>query len=362
MGDKADDILQSFNLSEEDLKSYKTLKERFDTHFIQRKNIIFERAKFNCRKQEAGESVDDFITDLHCLARYCNYGNLHEEMIHDRIVVGIHDNNLFQKMQLEPDLTLKKAIELARQSESVKKQQPTVRGQGKEQVAVEAIRKRHGRQQSKNTSFPSTNPAFNHIHACTRCGQLPKHNKRNCPAKDSICHKCHKKGHFKAVCRSTRQVREVLVNEDNQEEFLGVIHSETDSLSSTEAPWTTTLELNGRNIDFKIDTGADVTVISEQEYLFEQDGPLTQTNRVLSGPSQQKLDVCGQFVGNLSNQFQTTQQEVYVIRPSQSTTWTPAIEALQVVKQVEPVILSNNILSFPRAWQIERQLQNTVTQ
>ena len=69
MGDKADDILQLFNLSEEDLKNYKTVKERFDTHFIQRRNI-FERAKFNCRKQEAGESVDDFITDLHCLARY----------------------------------------------------------------------------------------------------------------------------------------------------------------------------------------------------------------------------------------------------------------------------------------------------
>ena len=72
MGDKADDILQSFNLSEEALESYKTVKERFDTHFIQRRNIIFERAKFNSRKQEPGESVDDFITDLHCLARYCN--------------------------------------------------------------------------------------------------------------------------------------------------------------------------------------------------------------------------------------------------------------------------------------------------
>ena len=34
MGDKADDILQSFNLSEDDLKSYKTVKDRFDTHFI----------------------------------------------------------------------------------------------------------------------------------------------------------------------------------------------------------------------------------------------------------------------------------------------------------------------------------------
>ena len=168
-------------------------------------------------------------------------------------------------------------------------------------MAVEAIRKRHGRQLSKNPILPSTNPAFNHNHTCSRCGQLPKPDKKSCPAKDSICHRCHKKGHFKAVCRSKKLVREVLVSDDSQDEFLSVIHSETDSLSSTEAPWTTNLELNGRNIEFKIDTGADDTVISEQEYLSEQDSPLTQTNRVLSGPSQQKLDVCGQILGNLSN-------------------------------------------------------------
>ena len=224
-------------------------------------------------------------------------------MIRDRIVVGIHDNKLSQKMQLEPDLTLKKATDLVRQSESVKKQQPTVRGQNTEQVAVEAIIKRHGRQQSKNPISPSKNPALNHIHSRTRCGQSPKHDKRSCPAKDSICHRCHKKGHFKAVCRSQREVREVLVSDDSQDEFLGVIHSETDSLSSTEAPWTARLELNGRNIEFKIDTGADVTAISEQEYISKQDGSLRQTNQVLSGPSQQKLDVCGQFSGNFQINF-----------------------------------------------------------
>ena len=352
MGDKADDILQSFNLSEEALESYKTVKERFDTHFIQRRNIIFERAKFNSRKQEPGESVDDFITDLHCLARYCNYGNLHEEMIRDRIVVGIRDNKLSQKMQLEPDLTLKKAIDLARQCESVKKQQPTVRGQDTEQMAVEAIRKRHGRQQSKNPISPSTNPALNHIHSCTRCGQSPKHDKRSCPAKDSVCHRCHKKGHFKAVCRSKREVREVLVSDDSQDEFLGVIHSETDSLSSTEAPWTTKLELNGRNIEFKIDTGADVTVISEQEYVSKQDGPLRQTNRVLSGPSQQKLDVCGQFSGKLSNQFRSTQQEIYVILGlRKALLGRPAIEALQVVQKVNPIQINSIVKQFPELFQ-----------
>ena len=120
MGDIADNILQSFNLSEEALKSYKTVKERFDNRFVQRSDIIFERAKFNSQKQEPGESVDNFIIDLHCLARYCNYGNLHEEMIHDRIVVGICDNKLSQKMQLEPDLILKQVDILISKNQALK--------------------------------------------------------------------------------------------------------------------------------------------------------------------------------------------------------------------------------------------------
>jgi len=34
MGDKADDIFQSFKLSEEDLKKYNTVKQKFDSHFV----------------------------------------------------------------------------------------------------------------------------------------------------------------------------------------------------------------------------------------------------------------------------------------------------------------------------------------
>ena len=49
MGDEADDVLRSFALSEEDRKSYGTVKAKFDAHFIQRRNVIFERAKFNRR-------------------------------------------------------------------------------------------------------------------------------------------------------------------------------------------------------------------------------------------------------------------------------------------------------------------------
>ena len=102
MGDKADDILASFTLSDEDRKKYSTVKEKFDRYFAKKRNVIFERAKFNSRHQRKEETVDDFITDLHCLAENCAYGELHSEMIRDRIVVGLLDDGLSEKMQLEP--------------------------------------------------------------------------------------------------------------------------------------------------------------------------------------------------------------------------------------------------------------------
>ena len=76
MGDAADDILCALGLSDEEKKVYKTVKGKFEEHFVKRRNVIFERAKFNRRRQKEGESVDSFITDLHCLVEHCNYGEL----------------------------------------------------------------------------------------------------------------------------------------------------------------------------------------------------------------------------------------------------------------------------------------------
>ena len=68
MGREADDIFQSFNLTNTQQKQYDGVKKKFQDHFVIRRNVIFERAKFNMRKQEDGESVDTFITAslLHC--------------------------------------------------------------------------------------------------------------------------------------------------------------------------------------------------------------------------------------------------------------------------------------------------------
>ena len=138
MGAEADDIFQSFGLSEEDKKNYETVKSKFDSHFVKRRNVIYERAKFNQRKQEEGENVDVFITALYSLVEYCVYGNLHEEMIRDRIVVGIRDATLSFKLQLDDKLTLEKAITQVCEAETIKKQQPLLRGERQEKTEATA--------------------------------------------------------------------------------------------------------------------------------------------------------------------------------------------------------------------------------
>ena len=52
-------------------------------------------------------------------------------MIRDRLVVGLQDTMLEEKLQLGPDLTLKKAITTVQQSEAVKKRQVKVKGENR---------------------------------------------------------------------------------------------------------------------------------------------------------------------------------------------------------------------------------------
>ena len=117
-----------FRLSEENRKKYLVVKEKFEDYFVKRRNKIYKQARFNQRSQLPGEPGDEFITSLYCLAEHCSYGELQDEMISDRIVVGLQDAVLSEKLQLEPYSTLESAISKVKQSEMIKQQQPTVGG------------------------------------------------------------------------------------------------------------------------------------------------------------------------------------------------------------------------------------------
>ena len=95
LGEEGEDLLRSTNITEDERKVYSTVLEKLNGFFHVRKNIIFERAKFNRRCQLVGETADQFIASLYNLADNCNYGNLKNEMIRDRLVVGISIDRVY---------------------------------------------------------------------------------------------------------------------------------------------------------------------------------------------------------------------------------------------------------------------------
>ena len=69
-----------------------------------------------------------FVNDVHALAKHCNFGALHNEMISDILVAGILNKRLSKQLQLDGDLPLEKAVTCIWQSETIHQQQVFLRG------------------------------------------------------------------------------------------------------------------------------------------------------------------------------------------------------------------------------------------
>ena len=75
-------------------------------------NVTMEHHKFNTCMQQRGESIQSFVADLKNKASACEFGELKDEMIKDRLVCGVENQRLRRNVLREGKLTLQKAIEL----------------------------------------------------------------------------------------------------------------------------------------------------------------------------------------------------------------------------------------------------------
>ena len=87
-------------------------------------------------------------------------------------------------------------------------------------------------------------------------------NTLKCLAHEATCRKCKTQGHYQSVCRSVTNLTTTQTDTVNKEPFLGTI--EIISSHCKDNQWMIELLLNGKPVQFKIDTGADVTAISEK--------------------------------------------------------------------------------------------------
>ena len=78
--------------------------------------------KFHNRKRREGENITGYVAELRKLSEHCNFGETLEDMIRDRLVRGVKNESIQQRLLSEPELTHKKAVEIAGAPETSAKQ------------------------------------------------------------------------------------------------------------------------------------------------------------------------------------------------------------------------------------------------
>ncbi len=127
--------------------------------------------------------------------------NMKEEMIRDRVVVGIRDSTLSEKLQMDPALTLESAKKAIRQSEAVHEQQLTLKQEeGAGNIDFLQRKSTYGKSTYGRGKGHSRNPKKTDSQDRPRRAVAVDGRREECPAKDAECHHCKRKGHYSAVC------------------------------------------------------------------------------------------------------------------------------------------------------------------
>ena len=172
-------------------KEIKENPEAMEKHFMPRRNIIFESFKFNSRKQEPGETVQQYVQELQKLADTCEFEGLHDRLIRDRLVIGIREDQTRTRLLRTGEIELAKAIEMCKAAELTQLHMKELsQAASTEELAsqVNFVKK------PKNLRA-----AVGKRHNCRYCGENHKYG--NCPAYGVRCQARGKRNHFAQVCR-----------------------------------------------------------------------------------------------------------------------------------------------------------------
>lgn len=253
--------------------------------------------------QHEGESFDMFLMDIKRLVRSCEFGATENEMLRDRIVMGVCDKKLQKRLLETAALTYDTAVEKGRTNEATAQQSETMiknvvinevqpcssttyaksqsnerssnnnnynskskyskykgrRQQQQQQQPQQQQPQQRSNNNSNNNNANQNNTQAKMINNCYRCGHT--HKIKECPAYGKQCRSCSKLNHFMNMCKM-RNVTIIDANDDvsqDQSEFyVTIIEKEPNVVSY---PWTEKIKINGKDVTFKIDTGAEIDVL-----------------------------------------------------------------------------------------------------
>ena len=318
--------------------TFDELVKALTNHYKPQVIVIYERFKFYKRCQETHENVSTFVAALKSLAATCDFGDRLEEMLRDKLVMGLKEESTQRVLLTEKSLTFARAVEIAAAREAAEKD---VREFGQRVNSnsreVNAIKHVH----SKNNSFSKQKSKQGGKEKekgkkpekpCSGCGK--GHWKSDCPFKNSECYLCKRTGHIAKVCFSKNTGRANLSKPLGESKNKNVSSVESSSSGNTkvevpseyifttissnlEDPYYVTLNLdNTADVKFQIDTGAARTLISESEFRksFPQSTPkLMPSKTELKKYGGSEIPVCGEIRVRIGFRGQVLENQSIVI-------------------------------------------------
>ena len=344
-GAEAQRIFGTFTFVEgtEDPKKYADVINKFTNFCMPKKNLVYERYVFNICVQKEGQNVDSYVTELRHKAQTCDYGELKDSLIRDRIVVGINSTQLKEKMLQDKDLSLESAISRCKSAEMTQRQMQVIQEKGsacggKETEPVNVIK--HGRKGNRKSQINNAHPE---TFDCNKCGKNHQHKK--CPAYSAVCHKCKKKGHYKQFCLKPVHVVSVESNKDSV--FCGLVKTEKSVKISAinDKKWTHPLNIDGNIVVVKIDTGAGADLLSYGDFLSLQRKPSLKPTKIrLSDYNDNAIDVKGSCVLRVAMHDRQYPVRFIVVENGPSLLGCDTSERLNLVQRVYNVNVKECVL------------------
>lgn len=279
------ELYNTFNLQETERNNLAKVLQCFEEYCVPKKNIVYETFKFFSRMQQEGEKFDNFLAEIKKLSQTCEFGTMADRMIRDRIVLGIRDKMLQERLLRIEDLNLQKAVDCCRTAEISKLQAKNLQG---EKPEIDSLRKKVHQKFNKSKGKEMTT-----IFDCRRCGM--KHGPRECPAYGKKCKKCGKLNHFAIGCK-VKKIKELTeqinVESASKESSFCIDQVEIANINSR---WFEMIQINESNVKVKLDTGADVNVLPLNIYnkVKKSNVKLESTNMILESFGGNKIKPLG---------------------------------------------------------------------
>ena len=290
LGSKTYTLLRNLCLPQKPAeKNYNELIQLLKTHYSPKPSETIQRYKFNTRQRKPEETIAIYMSELRKLAENCNFGNVLNDMLRDRLVCGVNDAKIQRLLLMEDRLTLDKAFKIACSQETADRDVNVLQGITN-----------HTSQVQKITTKKPTSQYEDQRRKCFRCGDT-RHFADKCKHIKSTCKYCQKVGHIEQACFKKERdrckknkVHEIYIDEEERTESDDSVLM-VYSVNTVHPPIFLDVNVNNVPVTFELDTGSGVSLMNSTDFQ-EKFGniPLKKSEIRLKCYNQNKITVVGE--------------------------------------------------------------------